>query len=199
MRLDLEHLLSRGRLGGPTRERILRRALRDAGIGRLARPAALSWRALAALATLGAAAVAIRAIPANEALRSKDGSSSSRAAVVPAIECTGLDARRCSRQDMIVFRFDGCAGGAYVAAFAQRAPSGEPLWFFPLSDGTQPALSTECGPQVLPQAIRASELGPGRYQVHVVLTRRRAAKDEILAGASRDVVATATSTLDVAP
>jgi hypothetical protein len=154
---------------------------------------------LVAAASLGAVALFAVTKPFETGLRTKGGSASSQGAVAPAVECSGLDPRRCSRGDMIVFRFDGCGQGAHVAAYAQRPADGQLIWFFPRADGGSPLLTTACGPQVLPEGIRASELPPGHYQVHVLLTHRALTRDEISSGAARDPVATATATLDVLP
>jgi hypothetical protein len=100
---------------------------------------------------------------------------------------------------MIVFRFDGCGQGAYVAAYGKRPTDGQTTWFFPSADGVSPMLTTECGPRVLSEGIRASDVPPGHYEIHLFLTRRAVTRDEISSGTAPDPVATATATLDVLP
>lgn len=192
----LDELLGRGRLGRPARERILQTVLRDARIVKA------PWRERKLFVwgspALAAAALAVLAVtwrPASDAMRAKGRVSS----VVLSAECNGDQPTRCARNDMIVFRVEGADRAGYLAAYAEAEGSHERTWFFPLTDGGEPTVSSRAEPQVLRQGVKVSSLSAGRYDLHLVLGARPLSKSESVAGAGPDVVAVGRVAIEVAP
>jgi hypothetical protein len=199
MRRDrLDQLLSRGRLGGPTAERVLDGALRQAGI---VPPPWYRRRAVLfgspVLVCAAAAAFVLIGRPAPDTMRSKGGSPGDSAVV--SVECGGRAPGTCGREDLILFRVEAVARQGFLAAYAEPAIGGERIWFFPQADGSAPVVAAGTGPQVLREAVAARSMSPGHYQVHIVITGRPVSKQEILAGAGADVIAVRTTPLEVTP
>jgi hypothetical protein len=193
----IEELLARGRLGGPIRERVLERALRDANIVRS------RWYARSpfvwTLPALGTAAVAMFAVmlrPLPDAMRAKGGAG---AGPVVSVECNGADPSRCAQDDTLLFRIEGAAGQAYLAAYADPDTGGERIWFFPLADGTSPVILAQQEPQVLHQGVKVRSLPSGRYQIHAVLSRRPLSKLEALSVPDGELVAARNLAIEVQP
>jgi hypothetical protein len=193
----LDELLGRGRLGRPARERILQKVIRGADI---ARPwyerKFLVWGSPA----LAAAALAVLAVmwrPVSDTMRAKGDARGGSIAL--GAECNGEQPNRCAPGDMIVFRVEGTRRSGFLAAYAQAEGSSERVWFFPLADRSEPSVSPQAEPQVLRQGVKVTSIGPGHYDVHLVLGARLLSKEEAVAGEGPDVLAVGRVAIEVVP
>src|SRR5262249_5448171 len=149
----IHKLLARGRLGGPTREKILDHALREAGIVRppwYARAPFVWTMPAAAAAAVATFALILR--PVSDSMRPK-GVGAAGAAIV-SVECSGLEVTRCTHDDMLLFRVEGATQPAHVVAYADPVGGGQRIWFFPMADGTEPVVHAQQEPQVLGQGVK---------------------------------------------
>lgn len=182
----LETLLARGRLSGAERERILGDALAAAG----AAPAWWRRRALWLLAPTLAAATAVALV-----VRLDGGFRARGAAAAVHLE-VGCRDGACRPGGLLLFRVEGAAAGGFLSAYAEPERGGERLWYFPLEDGTAPEVAAQPAPQILRLGVPIGrEHPPGRYRVHLVLSRDRPAPR----AAGADVIATRTASLEVLP
>src|SRR5262249_34497530 len=135
--------------------------------------------------------------PSPDTLRSKGGSPSDTAVV--SVECGGRAPGTCRSDDLILFRVEGGARPGFLAAHARPAAGGGRAWFSPQAEGRAPVVPAGTEPQMLREAVAARSLSPGRYQVHIVITRHPIPKLEILSGSGPDVMAVRTTPLEVLP
>ena len=194
---ELDRLLARGKLGGPTRERVLERVL-----DRVApRPSARRWAWASGIALASAAAVLLLVRPgAHDGFTAKGGAVDNGARV----EATCLDgsASRCPSGGTLVFRVERADAGGFLVAYAIRegAPDDARIWYFPSDDGVLPELRRQSAPQVITRGVRLGpEHAPARYVVHTAIAARRLSRAEVLDPASRDVSRRGTFTFEVVP
>jgi hypothetical protein len=105
----------------------------------------------------------------------------------------------CRTEDLILFRVEAIPRQGFLAAYAEPASGGERIWFFPEADGSAPVAAAGEEPQMLRQAVPARSLPPGRYRVHILITRRPVSKAEILSDLGPDAITARTMSLEVVP
>lgn len=182
---ELDRLLSRGKLSGPDRDRVLSHVLEEtAREGRDVRPR----DRLLALAASAAAVLVIVSVGIWFAGRSAGNLDSAFRAkgndTGPVIElgCRhGTEVREttCSPGDTLLFRVDGLERMAYLAAYAD-GPDGKRVWYFPADDGSMPALEQSPKPRLVDRAVViGDEHTLGRNLVTVLLFSTPLRRDAI--------------------
>jgi hypothetical protein len=171
---DLERLLARGNLGGPSYDRIESNVMRRV-VPRTHRPRA-AWllpAALPAAVTLGVLALFFRTsadtAPGATGFTAK-GSDTSPAG---GVELTCAADRPCRGGDTLVFVVDTSIAHGYVNASAQRiAPaSPERIHLFPTEKGESPRVEAGVGTTVVQKGLRLGPaFTPGVYRVDVWFT-----------------------------
>jgi len=199
---QIDRLLSRGYLGGPRHDAILREVLKGAEVPSRAR----SLRRWLALALVPGAAVAAGlavwltvASPAQPPFTEKGGAGGVPASAVN-LACGPAKGRVCRVGDTLMFTVNAAVISGYFGAYAERvdaAPpgvgnqgaAGERIWYFPTAAGAAPVVAPGQGTLVLPDGIRLGpEHRPGRYRVTVWLSSAplgRSAVDKAPADALR--------------
>jgi len=182
----LHTLLSKGRLSGAQRERILGRVLEQHAPQR---PRFRRWGVMAAVALPAAAAVAL-AVGLSGRSPAPDESGEW---LVPKGSATGvhLEARcperapgSCRHGDRLIFSADGAKRDGFLGAYA-ICSTGERIWYFPTADGTMPSVHAGAGHVVADHAARiGAEHGAGRCDLSLFLLERRADRASILAGSA---------------
>jgi hypothetical protein len=186
---DLDRLLSRGKLGGAEKERILDSVLREHASD--FSPSASPRRSLFVLrlAVVAAACLVAVLVPlywyqsggdsptdpsATGSFQVRGAGSDSKADV--SVGCDGS----CRQGSVLMFRVGGLAKNAYVAAYAVGA-SGQRIWYFPSVNGVTPmAKAAATTPEVLKKGVLLGpEHGAGRYSVHVYLTTEALSRDQL--------------------
>jgi hypothetical protein len=190
-RPESDELLAQGRLSGPARDRILDAALAAS------RPAARPvWqRVLVWAAPLTVAAVVLFMAFRPSEFRPRGG-----AGAVLDVGCRDGTLAACPAGTTLLFRVSAAPAGGFLAAFALRDGSREPIWYFPTAAGDSPKVSPDPETQTLAQGVRlGSEHVPGRYRIHLVLTRRALTRDQALAPPRDAVLAESDVSLEVTP
>jgi hypothetical protein len=196
----LDELLSGGRLGGAERERILERALDASAPLPWWRRRAVTWLVRGtAMATAAALALFFFVPPrTHDDFRARGGAGDGAPLLL--VGCEDGQSARCGYGQKLVFSVDGASEPGFVAAWAEPAGGGERVWYFPGDDGSSPEARGDGARQLLSRAVRLGpEQPPGRYRVHLVLSRRPLSRLEALAAGGADVVATSQVTLEVTP
>lgn len=202
---DLDYLLSRGRLSGPEKERVLDNVLRATaepiGWRRVVRAAThkpLGWLAVATMLAAGVI------VPATWVLRQERPSGlrargPDSAVALFEVGCVG----GCAVGDILVIQVQGLSEPAVLAAWAE-GPQGQRIWYFPADDGEAPLLEATQEPVVVQRGIRLGpEHQPGRWRVQLLATRSRLDRDQIARLASTpqhpEIIARAQRLLEVRP
>jgi hypothetical protein len=175
---ELDLLLARGRLSGPTRERML-----DAALPRAPRRRRWAWWTSGAAAAC-AAAVAVVLLVRGDGFRPRGAGGGG---AVLDVRCQDGARDRCATGQLLVFQVDGAKTGGALAAWAERSGGGgERVWYFPTATGAQPTVAAQPGRQVLPEAVRlGAEQAPGAWEVHLVLLDSPVARDAIASAKPR--------------
>jgi hypothetical protein len=198
---DLDALLSGGRLSGPARDQIFDTVAAEVAGETRSRARRRVWRA--AMAVAGAAAailvVAPRLMtPDSEGLRAK-GAQVGVAAQLD-VACIGGTLASCPQGATLVFGASGVAATGVLSAYAE--PMGrdvERIWYFS-AEGESPRLTVGGATDVARRAVRiGSEHAPGRYRLHVFLTRGPATQAMLLAGNPPDAIVGRELVLQVVP
>jgi hypothetical protein len=193
---ELQRLLARGRLGGPSRERVLERVLDRVAP---ARPKRRPWLVPLVLAFGSGVAILVlvaRPRPDDARWGAKGGPTGQPVA----LEARCGDAPACEPGATLMFSVFGAPTPGYLSAYSSRVGSGERVWYFsadtesprvPASDqGTQPAgRGIVIGP----------EHTPGNYQVHLFLSTTPLTQAALLAGGDPRIVARAVVPISVVP
>jgi hypothetical protein len=159
---EIDHLLSRGRLGHGHKQRLLRDVL--ASVQASAQPRHRfrpRWLAFSALAVSGALAVVVlRARPLSETGASLREKGATAQTPIISMACFGASLGACPTGSRLAFWAEGGAGErGFATAYADPVGGGERIWYLTNS--------------ALPGAALVSKEQPaGRYDVRVVLTRR---------------------------
>jgi hypothetical protein len=187
---ELDYLLSRGKLGGSQRARILKTALaasRD-GLWRRWR-ARLAWSAGSLAFATGAAVLllSLRA-PRDDAAA---GFQSKGAGDTPLIvmSCLGAELGGCPPGSKLAFGLEGGHDkGGFLTSFAEPTVAGERVWY--LTNESVGAPNADAAPRViLKAALIGDEQPPGRYRVHAIFTRRPVAREAVSKLGVADIIA----------
>ena len=201
---EMDHLLSRGGLGGAHKERLLRGVL-----GRVAVPASSRrrprwlWQTVAGLSlATGVAAFALWGRPSGEtgsALRAKGAPS---LAPVVGLSCLGGSLGACPAGSRIAFWLEGGPDkqAGFITAYADSPAGGGRVWYLTNeAAGAAPSSPVE-SPRVVPKAaLIGQEQPPGHYRVHVVFTRHPVGRADLSRLTTAEVVTRASFDLVVSP
>jgi hypothetical protein len=183
---QLDALLSRGRLSGPERDRILKTVLDRSAAPRPARWSRWLLGGTVALAAAGTAGVLLlpRLAPEPSGLTARGGGAPG-AGVEIELGCVEGSLDRCPVGGTLLFAVRGEQARGFLGAYARPAGGGETIWYFS-SEGESPAVAAQgAGLQALSRGIRLGpEHQPGRYQVVVVLAEAAPAKQALQAAES---------------
>lgn len=196
---ELDALLARGRLAGPTRDEIFGKVVEKV---RAQEPRKDPWARRVVFGLVGAAAVATAAVvivPARllapDAFRSK-GAPGDGIALDLACQGGSLDA--CPVGSTLIFGVNGETDG-FLAAYAEPRGGGERIWYFS-SDSEAPRVHAEGGTTALRRAVRiGDEHWPGQYVVHLVLSRAPLGRAAAISGGGVDVLSRREVVLHVMP
>jgi hypothetical protein len=190
----LDALLAQGRLGGPAKERILAAVL-DAQ----PKPARRWQRTIIWVGSLSTAAVAVVLLALSRPPSGFRARGAAGAAPLVEVGCAGGDTT-CAAGATLVFRVAGALEGGFLQAYAEpMAAGGERVWYFPSGGAPSPFVPAGPAPQTLAEGVRVgAEQPPGRYRVHLVLSRRPLDRAETLAPPSDAVWAERDVTLEIA-
>jgi hypothetical protein len=181
----LDALLGEGRMSGPARDRIL-----DAVLARPARP--LWQRVVMWVLPLSTAAALVFLMVRPSEFQARGGGG-------PVLEAA-CAVEPCRAGATVLFRAGGADAGGFLAAFAIPEGVGERIWYFPSLDGECPQVEPSSETQTLPRGVRLGpEQPPGRYRVHLLLSRRPLTRAEALAPPSGVILAETETLLEVAP
>jgi hypothetical protein len=203
---EIDRLLARGRLGAPSRERVLARVL-EAAEPRPSR--GRFWAGLMAFASAAALAAAIvlvhrrpDALP-GDAFTAKGAGGVASARVE--VSCLETGTARCALGQTLVFQVEDAPQASLLAAYAEREGSAERIWYFPSkNDPSLVPVRANAGSEVLPRGARLGpEHVPGRYVVTTILVKHEMTADALLAALARagagDILGRWTTPLEVTP
>ncbi len=196
---EIDYLLSRGKLGGSQRQRILDAALAASRNGFWARwRGRLAWSAGGlTLATAAAVLLLVVRTPPDDAasLRPKGAGD----APVITVACLGATLDACPAGSRVAFALDGGRDeGGFVTSYADPVATGERVWY--LNNEPVGAPAEGSSRRVLPKGILIGDGQPaGAYKVHTIFSRRPIAREELATVAPVDVVARAELDLVVSP
>jgi hypothetical protein len=179
-----DFLLRRGRMASQEHEQILQNVLRKHGP---------STKRKFGFAVLGLTAAFALVLVAGKFTIRETSSFAPKGQGAPSpmfshVACLGGTLAACPQGSKLVFRIETReSSNRYLAAFAEPAArNGERIWYFPLPDGRQ-VRPTDQSPSIVDTAVRVGpEHRPGRYRVHVLLTRnpvQAATWDQVAASA----------------
>jgi hypothetical protein len=192
----LDYLLSRGRLSGPQKSRILEQVMRAAGAVPAQRPRRWwAWGGGLGLAVAAAAALLlwIRPAPPAPDFRTKGVGAN---AVGIELWCLGGELQACPHGSRVAFSVEGGGEGgkdatAFLSAYAVPSFPGERVWY---------VLNEPLAGTTIRRAVQVgTEHGTGLHRVEVVLARRPLSRPEVLAPTTTDVIARAHFDLRVTP
>jgi hypothetical protein len=176
---ELDALLARGGLSGPTRERVLANVLDQVQPVRSTR-----WAKTAALVLLPAAAALALFVGAGRwastlsHAHGESGGFEARGTASDVVRvdaaCTGGPMLACPRGSRLVFHVQAGARTGYLAAYADPVGRGERVWYFS-AEGESPRVQSGA-------LERAILIGPehtaDRYVIHALVSKRPLTRDE---------------------
>jgi hypothetical protein len=188
---DLDALLGGGRLGGPDRDRIFDHIAAE--VAREPRPRSRRkvWKVaiVAAGAAAGLVVLAVREPTRTaESVRAKGDQ---RPGVVQlGVACIEGTLEACPQGATLTFGASGASEAGVLSAYAElRERGAERIWYFSAESET-PRLDVRGGTAVAQRAVRIGpEHIPGRYRVHVFLTRAPVSRALLLSGGPPDSIA----------
>ena len=198
---ELDYLLSRGKLGGSQRDRILDAALtasrKTVAAGRRRR---IAWAA-------GSLAFATCAVVLLLTLR-RSGEEGSAAfqikgpgdAPLIVLSCLGGQLDGCPSGSKLAFALDGGRDkGGFLTSYAEPIGAGERIWYL-TNESVDEAGAVDASLRVIRKAaLIGEEQPPGTYRVHAILSRRPVARDALAALTSADMLARVELELVVVP
>jgi hypothetical protein len=183
----LDRLLAEGRLGGPRRDQIWTQVLATTAARRRRWRSAAVW--LSSMATAAALFIVF--------LRPSSFRARGEGDAVLEVVCRDGSLDRCVAGSKLLFRVASAEGG-FLSAWAEAEAGGTRVWYWPDSDGAAPQVAPSASPIMLPVGIEiGSEQPPGRYRIHLLLTRRPLTREECLAPPPSLTLAKAQATLGV--
>lgn len=183
--LELDRLLARGGLGGPSYDAIFERVLSGKQAPRLT-------RSRRALRVLGVPLAAAAAFALWFALAPRDRFTARGSASIDSgleLGC-GSAGRACQVGDTLIFSVNAAVTSGYLGAYAVRSddPRQERIWYFPSLGAVAPRVTPGAGTVTLPDGIRVGrEHAPGHYRVELWLSAQpfqRADAKQALASAT---------------
>jgi hypothetical protein len=187
---ELDYLLSRGKLGGSQRARIL-----DAALTGARDTARTGWRRRIAW-SVGSLAFATCAVALLWTLRpSREDSAASFQIKGPGdaplivVSCLGGELGACPTGSTVAFALEGGRDpGGFLTSYAEPASVGERIWY--LTNESVDAAGAGASPRVIRKAaLIGEEQPPGAYRVHAILSRQPVARDALAKLAPSDTLA----------
>src|SRR5262245_39055593 len=186
---EIDYLLSRGKLGGSQRQRILKTAVAASREGIWAR-----WRARLAIGAGGltlAAGVAVLLL----LVRKPDGDASTFQVKGPGdaplitVACLGASLTACPSGSPVAFALEGGRDkGGFRTAYRDPIKPGERIWY--LTNEAVGAPAANAAPRVVPKAAVIGDGQPaGAYRVHAIFSRRPVARDALATVSDADRLA----------
>lgn len=197
---ELDYLLSRGKLGGSQRDRILNVALAASR-----ETVTAGWRRRIAWGA-GSLAVATCAVVLLLTLRPsrEEGPDAFQIkgpgdAPLIVLSCLGGQLDGCPSGSKLAFALDGGRDkGGFLTSYAEPASGGERIWY--LNNESVDAAGADASLRVIRKAaLIGAEQPPGTYRVQAFLSRRPVARDELSKLASADTLARIDLELVVVP
>lgn len=188
---DIDHLLSKGRLPGAERERILENVIRRSS-------PSFSWKRTAQwgvpLLATGFAALLLFVRAGHQPFSAKG-----KSGAVVELSCRGGSEGKCRSGETLFFRVSGLDEDAVLAAYAERnEPGAERIWYFPSPAKEAPTVRP--GNTVVNRGVLLGpEQPPGHYAVHLCLTRTAHGRSELIAGGLTDLVHSVELPLEIQP
>ncbi len=176
----LDEILAKGALGGPVRDRILRRVLdgtaptRRAGAMRV-----IGWWAIPCVIAAAGWMVFARPMKRGEFAAKNIGTLK-----VGAVDagCTSSGPRICRSGETLIFTVNSAVASGYLGAYAVRSgdPSGERIWYFPNRAGFSPRVERGTGTIAVRDGIViGSEHPPGPYRITAWVSERAIERAQI--------------------
>jgi hypothetical protein len=189
---EMDYLLSRGKLGGSQRRRILDAALAAARTPFWARwRGRLAWSG-GALALAGGAALLLLTLRAPST--DGDGASSFQVkgpgdAPLITASCLGAQVTACPSGSRLAFALEGGRdAGGFLSAYAVPTPGGERIWY--LTNEPVGAPNADASARVLAKAALIGDGQPaGSYRVHVIFSGRALAREALSSLRAGDALA----------
>jgi hypothetical protein len=196
---ELDYLLSRGKLGGSQRQRILKAALAGSreGCGAHWR-GRLTWSAGGLTLAAGVAALLVFARRPNGDDAGFQIKGPGNAPLVTVV-CLGASMTACPSGSRVAFALEGGRDkGGYFTAYADPIKPGERIWY--LNNEAVGASSGETSSRVLSKVAIVGDGQPvGAYRVYAIFSRRPVARETLASLPSADTLARTEQDLVVAP
>lgn len=195
----LDYLLSRGKLGGSQRQRVLKAALTASREGFWAR-----WRGRFAWSagglTLAAGAAALLLLLRNP--HTEDAAFQIKGpgdAPLVTVACLGASLTACPPGSKVAFALEGGHDkGGYFTAYAEPTKPGERIWY--LTNEAVGAPAGDASSRVLSKAAIVGDGQPaGAYRVHAIFSRRPVAREALATLPPADTLARTELELVVRP
>jgi hypothetical protein len=197
---ELDYLLSRGKLGGSQRDRILKAALgasRDkVGAGWRRR---IAWTAASLAFATGAIVLLLTSRPAPEEGAAAFQVKGAGEAPLIVISCLGGQLDGCPTGSKLAFALDGGRdNGGFLTSYAEPTASGERIWYL-TNESVEAAGSNASLRPIRKAALIGETQPPGTYRVRAVLSRRPVVREALAKLASADTLARLDLELVVVP
>jgi hypothetical protein len=197
---ELDYLLSRGKLGGSQRDRVLKAALtasRDTIAAGWRRRIAWSAGSLAFATCAVVLLVTLR--PSREEGPGAFQIKGPGDAPLILLSCLGGQLDGCPSGSKLAFALDGGHDkGGFLTSYGEPTSSGERIWY--LSNEAVDAAGADASLRVIRKAaLIGEEQPPGIYRVQAILSRRPVARDELAKLTSVDTLARIDLELVVVP
>lgn len=196
---EIDYLLSRGKLGGSQRQRILDAALVGSREGFWARwRGKVAWSGGGLAVALGAVVLVLtqRTPPAGEAAFQVKGAGDAPLIVV---SCLGALVSACPSGSRVAFALEGGRDeGGFLTVYADPTEAGERVWY--LTNEPVGAPPGDATPRVIRKAALVGDgQPPGGYRVHAIFSRAPVAREALAGLAPADTLARVEVELVVAP
>jgi hypothetical protein len=195
---EIDHLLSRGKLGGSQRQRILDAALAASRQGFWARwRGKLAWGAGGLAFATGAAVLLLTMrTPSPDGAFQVKGAGD---APVIIVSCLGAQVSACPSGSRLAFALEGGHDqGGFLTAYADPIAAGERVWL--LTNEPVGAPPGDATPRVIHKAALIGEgQPPGGYRVHAIFSRGLVVREALAGLAPTDTLARVDLELVVAP
>jgi hypothetical protein len=178
---EIDYLLSRGKLGGSQRARILEAALAASRAGFWARwRAKLAWSAGGLAFATGAAVLLLTLRAPRQDAASFQVKGPGDAPLI-LMACLGAQASDCPTGSKLAFALEGWRDkGGFLTAYADPAGAGERVWY--LNNEAVGAAQAGARPRVIRKAaVIGDGQPPGSYRVHAIFSSHPVPR-EALAG-----------------
>jgi hypothetical protein len=187
---DLDALLGGGRLAGPARDRIFDEVADQIAREPRPRPRRNLWKIAVVAAGAAAGLILVIRPPTRTTDRMRAKGDRTPATVQLDVACIGGTLDACPWGATLMLGASGARGVGVLSAYAEPLVRGrERVWYFS-AEGESPRLDVQGGTGVAQRAVRVGpEHLPGRYRVHVFLTRAPVARALLLSGGPHDSIA----------